>query len=56
MHWMCVSSVFKIIQLSELTAEYQTVADYVTHDGLLNKSIISISRIQNLDLWEMYYR
>ncbi|KAM4712450.1 protein mono-ADP-ribosyltransferase PARP11-like [Anableps anableps] len=47
---------YQLIWLSELTSEYQTVADYVTHDGLLNKSIISISRIQNLDLWEIYCR
>lgn len=47
---------YQLIQLSELSAEYQTVADYVKHDGLLDKSIISISRIQNLDLWEMYCR
>uniref|UniRef100_A0A3P9N3D0 Poly [ADP-ribose] polymerase n=1 Tax=Poecilia reticulata TaxID=8081 RepID=A0A3P9N3D0_POERE len=40
----------------ELTSEYKTVADYVSHDGLLSKSIVSISRIQNLELWEIYCR
>ncbi|XP_012705635.2 protein mono-ADP-ribosyltransferase PARP11 [Fundulus heteroclitus] len=47
---------FQLIELNNSSPEYQTVADYVTHDGLLNKSIVSISRIQNLDLWEMYCR
>ncbi|XP_042366862.1 protein mono-ADP-ribosyltransferase PARP11 [Plectropomus leopardus] len=45
---------YQLIPLSEFTQEYQTVADYVKTDGLLDKSIISISRIQNLDLWEIY--
>uniref|UniRef100_A0A3P9N3P1 Poly [ADP-ribose] polymerase n=1 Tax=Poecilia reticulata TaxID=8081 RepID=A0A3P9N3P1_POERE len=56
---MCVCvcvCVFKLIRLSELTSEYKTVADYVSHDGLLSKSIVSISRIQNLELWEIYCR
>uniref|UniRef100_M3ZKK2 Poly [ADP-ribose] polymerase n=1 Tax=Xiphophorus maculatus TaxID=8083 RepID=M3ZKK2_XIPMA len=35
---------------------YQDVAHYITHNGLLNKTIVSITRIQNLDLWEMYCR
>ncbi|XP_040886073.1 protein mono-ADP-ribosyltransferase PARP11-like isoform X2 [Toxotes jaculatrix] len=46
----------QLIPLSELTSEYKTVASYVKYDGLLNKSIVSICRIQNLDLWEMYCR
>uniref|UniRef100_A0A668AN88 Poly [ADP-ribose] polymerase n=1 Tax=Myripristis murdjan TaxID=586833 RepID=A0A668AN88_9TELE len=45
-----------LIRLNELTPEYQTVADYVKKDGLLNQNIISISRIQNIDLWEMFCR
>uniref|UniRef100_A0A3Q2Q0Y3 Poly [ADP-ribose] polymerase n=1 Tax=Fundulus heteroclitus TaxID=8078 RepID=A0A3Q2Q0Y3_FUNHE len=53
---VCLSYVFKLIELNNSSPEYQTVADYVTHDGLLNKSTVSISRIQNLDLWEMYCR
>uniref|UniRef100_A0A665VXC2 Poly [ADP-ribose] polymerase n=1 Tax=Echeneis naucrates TaxID=173247 RepID=A0A665VXC2_ECHNA len=47
---MCMN----LIPLSELTPEYNTVAGYVKKDGLLDKHILSISRIQNLDLWEMY--
>lgn len=47
---------YQLIPLSELTPEYQTVADYVKTDGLLDKSIVSISRIQNLDLWEIFCR
>ncbi|XP_051247957.1 protein mono-ADP-ribosyltransferase PARP11 [Dicentrarchus labrax] len=47
---------YQLIPLNELTPEYQTVADYVKNDGLLDKSIISISRIQNMDLWELYCR
>ncbi|XP_029318294.1 protein mono-ADP-ribosyltransferase PARP11-like [Cottoperca gobio] len=47
---------YQLIPLSELTPEYQTVADYVKKDGLLDKSVVSISRIQNLDLWELYCR
>ncbi|KAM9327779.1 protein mono-ADP-ribosyltransferase PARP11 [Pholidichthys leucotaenia] len=47
---------YQLIPLSELTPEYQTVANYVKNDGLLSKSIVSISRIQNVDLWEMYCR
>uniref|UniRef100_A0A665VWP5 Poly [ADP-ribose] polymerase n=1 Tax=Echeneis naucrates TaxID=173247 RepID=A0A665VWP5_ECHNA len=45
---------YQLIPLSELTPEYNTVAGYVKKDGLLDKHILSISRIQNLDLWEMY--
>ncbi|XP_026182922.1 protein mono-ADP-ribosyltransferase PARP11 [Mastacembelus armatus] len=47
---------YQLISLSELTPEYKTVAAYVKDDGLLDKPIESISRIQNLDLWEMYCR
>ncbi|XP_074481552.1 protein mono-ADP-ribosyltransferase PARP11-like [Sebastes fasciatus] len=47
---------YQLIPLSELTDEYQTVGDYVKTDGLLHKSIVSISRIQNLDLWDIYCR
>lgn len=47
---------YQLIPLSEVSPEYQTVANYVKHDGLLNRSIVSISRIQNLDLWEIYCR
>ncbi|CAK6961349.1 protein mono-ADP-ribosyltransferase PARP11 [Scomber scombrus] len=47
---------YQLIPLSELNSEYQTVADYVTKDGLLDRSIVSISRIQNMDLWEIFCR
>ncbi|XP_041832933.1 protein mono-ADP-ribosyltransferase PARP11 [Melanotaenia boesemani] len=47
---------YQLIPLSDVTPEYQTVASYVKHEGLLNKPIVSISRIQNLDLWEIYCR
>ncbi|XP_047245657.1 protein mono-ADP-ribosyltransferase PARP11-like [Girardinichthys multiradiatus] len=47
---------YQLIQLNKLTSEYRTVADYVNNDGLLNKSIVAIRRIQNLDLWEIYCR
>ncbi|KAM4614642.1 protein mono-ADP-ribosyltransferase PARP11 [Polymixia lowei] len=47
---------YQLIPLNEFTAEYQTVADFVKNDGMLDKHIVSISRIQNLDLWELYCR
>ncbi|XP_076578809.1 protein mono-ADP-ribosyltransferase PARP11 [Chaetodon auriga] len=47
---------YQLIPLSELTPEYQCVAGYVRNEGLLHRSIVSISRIQNLDLWDIYCR
>ncbi|KAM7367145.1 hypothetical protein PAMP_015069 [Pampus punctatissimus] len=47
---------YQLIPLSELTPEYWTVANYVKKDGLLDRSIVSISRIQNMDLWEIFCR
>ncbi|XP_070785215.1 protein mono-ADP-ribosyltransferase PARP11-like [Enoplosus armatus] len=47
---------YQLIPLSVLTPEYQTVEGYVKNEGLLDRSIISIIRIQNLDLWETYCR
>ncbi|XP_030295360.1 protein mono-ADP-ribosyltransferase PARP11 [Sparus aurata] len=47
---------YQLIPLNELTPEYHCVASYVRKDGLLDKPIVSISRIQNLDLWEIYCR
>uniref|UniRef100_A0A3Q4MDM1 Poly [ADP-ribose] polymerase n=1 Tax=Neolamprologus brichardi TaxID=32507 RepID=A0A3Q4MDM1_NEOBR len=41
---------------SEHSPEYQTVDRYVKTDGLLDRTILSINRIQNLDLWELYCR
>uniref|UniRef100_A0A3Q4GUV3 Poly [ADP-ribose] polymerase n=1 Tax=Neolamprologus brichardi TaxID=32507 RepID=A0A3Q4GUV3_NEOBR len=40
----------------EHSPEYQTVDRYVKTDGLLDRTILSINRIQNLDLWELYCR
>uniref|UniRef100_A0A3Q2CQZ0 Poly [ADP-ribose] polymerase n=1 Tax=Cyprinodon variegatus TaxID=28743 RepID=A0A3Q2CQZ0_CYPVA len=48
--------VSKLIPLSKLTPEYKTVASYTTNEGRLSSSIVSISRIQNLDLWEIFCR
>uniref|UniRef100_A0A4W6CBM8 Poly [ADP-ribose] polymerase n=1 Tax=Lates calcarifer TaxID=8187 RepID=A0A4W6CBM8_LATCA len=48
--------ILQLIPVSELTPEYNTVAGYVKKEGLLDRSIVSIRRIQNLDLWEMYCR
>uniref|UniRef100_A0A4W6C2L5 Poly [ADP-ribose] polymerase n=1 Tax=Lates calcarifer TaxID=8187 RepID=A0A4W6C2L5_LATCA len=50
------TSPYQLIPVSELTPEYNTVAGYVKKEGLLDRSIVSIRRIQNLDLWEMYCR
>ncbi|XP_033471158.1 protein mono-ADP-ribosyltransferase PARP11 [Epinephelus lanceolatus] len=47
---------YQLIPLSEHTPEYQTVANYVKTDGLLDNPIVSISRIQNLDLWDIFCR
>ncbi|XP_034529914.1 protein mono-ADP-ribosyltransferase PARP11-like isoform X2 [Notolabrus celidotus] len=47
---------FQLIPLSELTPEYKIVANYVKTDGLLDRSILSIKRIQNSDLWELFCR
>uniref|UniRef100_A0A3P9BEE8 Poly [ADP-ribose] polymerase n=1 Tax=Maylandia zebra TaxID=106582 RepID=A0A3P9BEE8_9CICH len=46
----------KLIPLSEHSPEYWTVKHYVKTDGLLDRTILSINRIQNLDLWELYCR
>ncbi|KAK2859003.1 hypothetical protein Q5P01_003623 [Channa striata] len=47
---------YQLIPLNELTPEYKTVESYVKDEGLLDKSLVSIKRIQNFDLWEMYCR
>ncbi|CAJ1054829.1 protein mono-ADP-ribosyltransferase PARP11 [Xyrichtys novacula] len=47
---------YQLIRLNKLTPEYQTVVNYVKKDGLLDRPIVSVSRIQNLDLWELYCR
>ncbi|XP_041820112.1 protein mono-ADP-ribosyltransferase PARP11 [Chelmon rostratus] len=50
------ASPYQLIPLSEFTPEYKCVAGYMKNDGLLDRSIVSISRIQNLDLWDIYCR
>uniref|UniRef100_A0A3Q1F3L6 Poly [ADP-ribose] polymerase n=1 Tax=Acanthochromis polyacanthus TaxID=80966 RepID=A0A3Q1F3L6_9TELE len=45
-----------LITLNERNPEYHTVASYVKKDGLLDRSILSIFRIQNMDLWELFCR
>uniref|UniRef100_UPI0009B36880 poly [ADP-ribose] polymerase 11-like n=1 Tax=Monopterus albus TaxID=43700 RepID=UPI0009B36880 len=47
---------YQLVSLAKHTREYQTVANYVQHEGMLGKSIVSIRRIQNMDLWELYCR
>ncbi|KAJ0056841.1 hypothetical protein NL108_000624 [Boleophthalmus pectinirostris] len=47
---------YQLIPLNASTAEYLTVANYVKRDGLLDKPIVSVFRIQNQDLWEFYCR
>ncbi|KAL6116778.1 uncharacterized protein ACO6RY_14724 [Pungitius sinensis] len=57
-HWERVDPAcpYQLMPLNELSIEYQTVADYVKTEGLLDRPTVSISRIQNMDLWEMYCR
>ncbi|KAM9705837.1 protein mono-ADP-ribosyltransferase PARP11-like [Menidia menidia] len=47
---------YQLVPLEEWTPEHWTVANYVKVDGLLVRPIVSIYRIQNVDLWEMYCR
>ncbi|XP_051546845.1 protein mono-ADP-ribosyltransferase PARP11-like [Myxocyprinus asiaticus] len=47
---------YQIIPLRRETREYQQVERFVRNDGLLLEPIISINRIQNLDLWELFQR
>ncbi|KAF3705142.1 Poly [ADP-ribose] polymerase 11 [Channa argus] len=47
---------YQLIPLNELTPEYRTVVGYVKDEGLLDRPFVSIRRIQNLDLWELYCR
>uniref|UniRef100_A0A3P9BDE2 Poly [ADP-ribose] polymerase n=1 Tax=Maylandia zebra TaxID=106582 RepID=A0A3P9BDE2_9CICH len=49
-------SPYQLIPLSEHSPEYRKVEEYVKTVGLLGKTILSINRIQNLDLWELYCR
>lgn len=53
---LCLKCISQLIPLSELTPEYKTVTGYVKSEGLLDRTIVSVSRIQNLDLWEMFCR
>ncbi|XP_024144742.1 protein mono-ADP-ribosyltransferase PARP11 [Oryzias melastigma] len=53
---MDASTAYQLTPLSQVTAEYQTVADFVVQEGLLNKTIVGLYRIQNFDLWEIFCR
>uniref|UniRef100_A0A8C5E4S0 Poly [ADP-ribose] polymerase n=1 Tax=Gouania willdenowi TaxID=441366 RepID=A0A8C5E4S0_GOUWI len=50
------NSYFELIPLTNQSDEYQTVEKFTKNERLLNNDILSIKRIQNLDLWEFYCR
>ncbi|XP_076014956.1 protein mono-ADP-ribosyltransferase PARP11-like isoform X2 [Genypterus blacodes] len=47
---------YQLVPLYRFSPEFQTVTDYMKHDGLLDRTVLSVHRIQNLDLWELYCR
>ncbi|XP_028305553.1 protein mono-ADP-ribosyltransferase PARP11-like [Gouania willdenowi] len=47
---------YQLIPLTNQSDEYQTVEKFTKNERLLNNDILSIKRIQNLDLWEFYCR
>ncbi|XP_072310214.1 protein mono-ADP-ribosyltransferase PARP11-like [Eucyclogobius newberryi] len=53
---MDASCPYQLMPLNYSSAEYLTVANYMKRDGLLDRPIVSICRIQNQDLWEFYCR
>ncbi|XP_073691740.1 protein mono-ADP-ribosyltransferase PARP11-like [Garra rufa] len=57
-HWEDVDpkKPYQLISLRKHSSEYQTVERYLRDSGLLDDSIVSIKRIQNLDLWELFCR
>ncbi|XP_052410935.1 protein mono-ADP-ribosyltransferase PARP11 [Carassius gibelio] len=57
-HWRGVDpqTPYQLISLRKDSSEYQMVERFVSHDGLLDVPIISIKRIQNIDLWELFCR
>lgn len=46
----------QVIPLRKDSSEYQKMERFVREDGLLQDPIVSISRIQNVDLWELFCR
>lgn len=57
-HWNDFDSEtpYQIFSLRKDSSEYQMVERFVRGDGLLHDPIISIKRIQNMDLWELFCR
>ncbi|XP_016392035.1 poly [ADP-ribose] polymerase 11-like isoform X1 [Sinocyclocheilus rhinocerous] len=47
---------YQLISLRKDSSEYQAVERFVRDVGLLHDPIISIKRIQNTDLWELFCR
>ncbi|XP_043093937.1 protein mono-ADP-ribosyltransferase PARP11-like [Puntigrus tetrazona] len=57
-HWKDVDpkKPYQLIALRKDSTEYQAIEKFARDDGLLHDSIISIKRIQNMDLWELFCR
>lgn len=57
-HWESVDpkKPFQLVSLRKDSSEYQKMERYAREDGLLQDPIVSISRIQNVDLWELFCR
>ncbi|XP_050959395.1 protein mono-ADP-ribosyltransferase PARP11 isoform X2 [Labeo rohita] len=57
-HWEDVDpkKPYQLISLRKDSSEYQKVERFVRDAGLLHDPIVSIKRIQNLDLWELFCR
>ncbi|RXN05141.1 poly [ADP-ribose] polymerase 11-like protein [Labeo rohita] len=55
-HWEDVDpkKPYQLISLRKDSSEYQKVERFVRDAGLLHDPIVSIKRIQNLDLWELF--
>ncbi|XP_050959398.1 protein mono-ADP-ribosyltransferase PARP11-like [Labeo rohita] len=57
-HWKNVDPQipYQLFCLRKDSSEYQRVERFVRVDGLLQHPIVSINRIQNMDLWELFCR
>ncbi|XP_048012775.1 protein mono-ADP-ribosyltransferase PARP11-like isoform X3 [Megalobrama amblycephala] len=57
-HWENVDpkKPYQLISLRKDCREYQEMERFVRDVGLLHDSIVSINRIQNMDLWELFCR
>ncbi|XP_067283430.1 protein mono-ADP-ribosyltransferase PARP11 isoform X1 [Pseudorasbora parva] len=57
-HWENVDprKPYQLISLRKDSREYQMMERFVRDVGLLNYPIVSIKRIQNIDLWELFRR